>query len=98
MGIDELGQIMAASRDAEELKRVWVGWHQISKPYRKNYQRFVELSNKGAREMGFADTGAMWRSPHFREAIAHGWHSPRPSWRGHGSSCSMTRWPRRGTP
>ena len=27
-----------------------------------SYQRFVELSNKGARELGFADTGAMWRS------------------------------------
>src|SRR2546428_674268 len=29
---------------------------------RKDYQRFVELSNKGAKELGFADTGAMWRS------------------------------------
>ena len=62
MGIDELGQLMATSRAPEELKRVWVGWHQISKPYRKNYQRFVDLSNKGAKEMGFADTGAMWRA------------------------------------
>ena len=70
MGIDELGQIMATSRDPEELKRVWVGWHQISKPYRKNYQRFVELSNKGAKEMGFADTGAMWRSKYDMEPDA----------------------------
>ena len=70
MGIDELGQIMATSRDAEELKRVWVGWHQISKPYRKNYQRFVELSNKGAKEMGFADTGAMWRAKYDMEPDA----------------------------
>jgi peptidyl-dipeptidase A len=29
---------------------------------RPEYQRFVELSNKGARELGFTDTGAMWRS------------------------------------
>jgi peptidyl-dipeptidase A len=29
---------------------------------KKSYARFVELSNKGARELGFADTGAMWRS------------------------------------
>ena len=28
----------------------------------KEYARFVELSNKGAQELGFADTGAMWRS------------------------------------
>lgn len=70
MGIDELGQLMATSRDPEELKRVWVGWHQISKPYRKNYQRFVDLSNKGAKEMGFADTGAMWRAKYDMEPDA----------------------------
>ena len=29
---------------------------------KKDYARFVELSNKGAKEIGFADTGAMWRS------------------------------------
>src|SRR4029453_15253898 len=31
-------------------------------PMRSDYARFVELSNKGARELGFADTGAMWRA------------------------------------
>jgi len=29
---------------------------------RQNYARFAELSNQGAREMGFTDVGAMWRS------------------------------------
>ena len=29
---------------------------------RKDYTRFVELSNTGAKELGFADTGAMWRA------------------------------------
>ena len=29
---------------------------------KQDYARFVELSNKGAKELGFADTGAMWRS------------------------------------
>jgi len=29
---------------------------------RKRYTRLVDLANQGAREMGFADTGAMWRS------------------------------------
>ena len=69
-GIDELGVIMGNSRDPEELKRVWQGWHQISTPYRKNYERFVELSNKGAVEMGFKDTGAMWRSKYDMEPDA----------------------------
>ena len=41
---------------------MWEGWHTISPPMRKDYARFVELSNKGAKELGFADTGAMWRS------------------------------------
>ena len=29
---------------------------------RDRYARFVELSNQGARELGFADTGALWRA------------------------------------
>ena len=29
---------------------------------RKDYARFVELSNKGARALGYQDTGVMWRS------------------------------------
>jgi len=70
LSIGDIEEIMANSRDPEELKRVWVGWHQISPPYRKNYQRFVELSNKGAREMGFKDTGAMWREKYDMDADA----------------------------
>ncbi|MGI8896997.1 MAG: M2 family metallopeptidase [Pyrinomonadaceae bacterium] len=60
LSLSEMEVILANNRDPEELKRIWLGWHQVSPPYRKNYQRFVELSNKGAREMGFKDTGAMW--------------------------------------
>ena len=29
---------------------------------RKDFVRYVELANKGARELGFKDNGAMWRS------------------------------------
>lgn len=61
LSLSDMEKTLAESRDPEELKRVWLGWHQVSPPYRKNYQRFVELSNKGAKEMGFKDTGAMWR-------------------------------------
>ncbi|HEX7315335.1 MAG TPA: M2 family metallopeptidase [Pyrinomonadaceae bacterium] len=60
--LSDMEPILAASRDPEELKRIWVGWHTISPPFRQKYARFVELSNKGAREMGFKDVGAMWRS------------------------------------
>jgi peptidyl-dipeptidase A len=62
LSLPELEQIIGSSRDPEELKKAWVGWHQIAIPIRKDYVRFVELSNKGAKTMGFDDTGAMWRS------------------------------------
>ena len=41
---------------------VWRGWHAIAPPIRPLFRRYVELGNKGARELGFRDTGAMWRS------------------------------------
>src|SRR4051812_48118619 len=60
--IDDVTKIMASSRDEHALRAAWEGWHTVAPPMKKDYQRFVELSNKGARELGFADTGAMWRS------------------------------------
>jgi peptidyl-dipeptidase A len=42
---------------------MWVSWHSnVGRPMKEDYTRFVNLSNAGARELGFADTGAMWRS------------------------------------
>ena len=70
LSLGDLENILTNSRDPEELKRAWLGWHQVSPPYRKTYQRFVELSNKGAKEMGFKDTGAMWRSKYDMEPDA----------------------------
>ncbi len=58
----QLIRIMATSRNPEELTDSWVGWHATARPLRKEYVRFVELANEGARELGFADLGAMWRS------------------------------------
>jgi len=60
--LDELSDIIATSRNYQELTDAWVQWHTISKPMRAKYQRFVELSNEGAKELGFADVGDMWRS------------------------------------
>jgi peptidyl-dipeptidase A len=62
LDLEDLGKIMANSRDPDELRDAWVGWHAISKPMRKDFIRYVELANKGARELGFADSGAMWRA------------------------------------
>ncbi len=60
--IDDVSRILSSPGDEKTLRAAWEGWHTISPPMRKDYQRFVELSNKGAKELGFADTGAMWRS------------------------------------
>jgi len=62
VGLEELSKIMAKSRDPKELLDVWRGWHAIAPPIKKDFVRYVELANKGARELQFSDTGAMWRS------------------------------------
>jgi len=62
LDISEVETIMAENRDPARLKEVWLGWHTIGAPMRQRYARFVELSNQGAREMGFKDTGALWRA------------------------------------
>jgi peptidyl-dipeptidase A len=62
LDIEEITEILASNRNPARLLDVWEGWHSIAPPMKKSYTRFVELSNKGARELGFADTGAMWRS------------------------------------
>ncbi|HEU4885683.1 MAG TPA: M2 family metallopeptidase [Longimicrobium sp.] len=62
LDIGEASQILVTSRDPAELLDVWQGWHRVGAPMRDRYARFVELSNKGARELGHPNTGAMWRS------------------------------------
>jgi len=60
--IDDVTRTMASSRDPKQLLDVWNGWHSVAPPMRKDFARLVALSNKGAKELGFADTGALWRS------------------------------------
>lgn len=62
LDITGIERVFNGSRNPKELEEAWTGWHTISRPIREPYRRFVELSNKGARELGFKDTGAMWRS------------------------------------
>jgi len=62
LGIDAISNIMAHSTDPEELTRLWVGWHAIGAPMRDKYARFIELQNTGARELGYHDTGELWRA------------------------------------
>ncbi|MEO5725863.1 MAG: M2 family metallopeptidase, partial [Byssovorax sp.] len=62
LNLGELSTVMSKSRKYDELLDAWTGWHSISPPIRKKYERYVELGNKGAKEIGFADMGALWRS------------------------------------
>jgi peptidyl-dipeptidase A len=60
--LPDVEKILANSRDPQELLNAWKGWHAIAPPMRDRYIRLVDLANQGARAMGFADVGTMWRS------------------------------------
>ena len=54
---------MGTNRNPEELAEMWESWHSnVGAPMKDDYARMVEIANEGARELGFADVGAMWRS------------------------------------
>ena len=58
----QLKTVMEESRNYDELLDAWKGWHDQARGLRDDYTRFVELGNEGARELGYKDLGAMWRS------------------------------------
>ncbi len=68
--LDELSATLVKSRNPEELKKAWMGWHSVAGSHKDDYAKFVELSNKGAVEMGFKDSGSMWRSNYDMEPEA----------------------------
>lgn len=60
--LGELSNTLATSRDYDEQLEAWKGWRTISPVMKKDYARFVELSNEGAQELGFENTGDLWKS------------------------------------
>ncbi|MFI5110511.1 MAG: M2 family metallopeptidase [Terriglobales bacterium] len=84
LDITAIEKIMSTSRDPQELKEVWLGWHAIAPPMRPRYSRFVALSNQGAREIGYKDVGAMWRAGYdmtpeqFSAELERLWNQVRP--------------------
>ncbi len=60
--LGQLSDIMAKSRDPKELQTIWEGWREIAPPMRDEYARMASIANEGARELGFEDTGALWRA------------------------------------
>ncbi|MEO8431804.1 MAG: M2 family metallopeptidase, partial [Acidobacteriota bacterium] len=84
LDVGDITKILATSRDPKKIEEAWAGWHTISRPMRQDFARYVELANKGARELGFADAGAMWRSKYdmppadFAKELDRLWEQVRP--------------------
>ncbi len=59
----DIEEAMGKTRDPEKLKEMWTSWNdQVGAPMKDDYVRLVAIGNEGARELGYADVGAMWRS------------------------------------
>jgi peptidyl-dipeptidase A len=84
LDIEALDVLFQKSRNEAELRDAWLGWHLTARDSRPMYTRFVELANQGAREIGFADMGEMWRSAYdmspgdFEAEIERLWQKVRP--------------------
>ena len=84
LDIEQITEVMAENREPARLKAVWEGWHTIGVPMKTDYARFVLLANVGATELGFADTGAMWRAKYdmppdeFTKELDRLWEQVRP--------------------
>jgi len=60
---NDLEEKMGTVRNPAELQEMWTSWHtNVGGPMRKDYTRLVAIANQGAKDLGYADTGAMWRS------------------------------------
>lgn len=60
---NEIEARMGTVRNPAHLQEMWTSWNtNVGGPMRAQYARMTEISNAGAVELGFPDTGAMWRS------------------------------------
>jgi peptidyl-dipeptidase A len=57
-----LSNTLAESDDPKQMLEAWLNWRKVSPQMKPLYQRLVEIANEGARDLGFDDLGAMWRS------------------------------------
>ena len=54
---------MGTDRNPAELEEMWTSWHDnVGAPMRHDYQRMVEIANRGAGQLGYKDVGEMWRA------------------------------------
>jgi peptidyl-dipeptidase A len=62
MGLTDMSNIMATSRDESLLLEMWQGWRTVSPPMKALYEEQVSLANEGAKELGFTDISELWRA------------------------------------
>ena len=60
--LDQLSEVLANDRDWDHALDAWSGWHRVGRGMLKDYQRFTQLLNEGARDLGYDDVGTMWRA------------------------------------
>ncbi len=62
LNLGELSHVLEEKKATyDELLEAWKGWRTISVPMRKQYERFVELGNEGARSIGYKDLSGLWK-------------------------------------
>ena len=87
LDLQGLSHVLEESRDPARLEDAWTGWHRVGRAIRPDFDRYVELANRGARELGFDDTGGMWRSKYdmdpsdFAREVDRLWHEVEPLYR-----------------
>jgi peptidyl-dipeptidase A len=82
---NEIEARMGRVRNPDQLREMWTSWNDnVGSPMRAQYARLTEIANAGATELGFADTGAMWRSNYdmtpdeFAQLTERLWNEVRP--------------------
>jgi peptidyl-dipeptidase A len=60
--LQKLSDVLNKSRKYDELLDAWAGWHRISVEMRPMYAQLVSIANEGAKEIGFANVGDLWRA------------------------------------
>ncbi|KAJ8682442.1 hypothetical protein QAD02_018234, partial [Eretmocerus hayati] len=79
----EISQIMAHSRDWDELQWIWLEWRRRSGSQIKElYHQLVDLNNEAARLTNFTDAAEYWQFPYesldFEQEIDEVWEGIKP--------------------
>lgn len=85
IGGTEIEAAMTSVRDPAKLQEMWTSWHDmVGRPMKEDYADLVKVANEGARELGFADVGELWRSGYdmppqeFPELLDRLWEETKP--------------------